>query len=109
MAHGVELEVAECDRLYLSIARVVLDPVLVAPEPVARMQNGAVAVGGARKLVETTPGQDAEPLEMRRQVPPSLRATVSTRPMSEPPAFSVMNCVPFHCTAGSADSMRGSR
>ena len=44
-----------------------------------------------------------------RQVPASLRATVSTRPMSEPPAFSVMNCVPFHCTAGSADSMRGSR
>jgi hypothetical protein len=68
MAHGVELEVAEGDRLHLAVAGVVLDPVLVAPEAVAGVQDGAVGVGETRQLIEPTAGKDPKPLEMRLQV-----------------------------------------
>ena len=68
MAHGVELEVAEGDRLHLAVAGVVLDPVLVAPEAVAGVQDGAVLVGDAGQFVEPAPSQDTEPLEMWLQM-----------------------------------------
>ena len=45
MAHRVELEVAEGDLLHLAIGRVVFDPVLVAPEAVARVQHRRMLVG----------------------------------------------------------------
>ena len=52
MAHGVELEIAECDLLHLAIGRMIVDPVLVATEPVARVQHRRMLVGGAGECVE---------------------------------------------------------
>ena len=68
VAHGVELEVAERDLLHLAIGGMVLDPVLVAPRTVARVQHRPVLVGDAGKLVEVPAGKDAEALELRLQV-----------------------------------------
>ena len=72
MAHGVELEVAEGDPLHLAIGRMILDPVLVAAEPVARMQHRRMPVGDAGELVEPAAGKQPEALEMRLQ---QLRAS----------------------------------
>ena len=43
----------------------VVDPVLVAAEAVARMQHRRVLVGDAREFIEPAAGQRAEPVEMR--------------------------------------------
>ena len=65
MAHGVKLEIAEGDLLHLAIGGVIVDPVLVAAETVARVQHRRMLVGDPRQLVEPAAGQCAEPVEMR--------------------------------------------
>ena len=67
MAHGVELEIAECDLLHLAIGRMIVDPVLVATEAVARVQHRRMLVAGAGECVELAAGQFAHALEMRLQ------------------------------------------
>ena len=68
MAHGVELEIAEGDVFHLAISAVIVDPVLVAAEPVARMEHRRMLVGDAGELVEPAAGQCAEPIEMRLEL-----------------------------------------
>ncbi len=46
----------------------VVDPVLVAAEAVARLQHRRMLVGHHRQLVEPAAGQRAQPLEMRRHL-----------------------------------------
>ena len=57
-------EVVEGDLLHLAIGGVVVDPVLVASEAVARMQHGNVAIGDHGKFVEPAAGQRAQPVEV---------------------------------------------
>ena len=68
MAHGVELEIAERDLLHLAIGGVIVDPVLVAAETVARVQHRRMLVGKPRQFVESAAGKSAEPVEMRLEV-----------------------------------------
>src|ERR1700736_4962959 len=65
MAHGVEFELAEGDRLHLAIGGVVLDEVLVASGAVARVQHRGMLVGDGGKLVEAAARERTEPVEMR--------------------------------------------
>ena len=74
MAHGVHAELLEGDLLHLAIGRVVVDPVLVAAEAVARLQHRRMLVGDLRQLVEPVAGQRAQPIEMRRHLPRAGRA-----------------------------------
>ena len=46
----------------------VVDPVLVAAEAVARLQHRRMLVGDLGQLVEPVAGERAQPLEMRRHV-----------------------------------------
>ena len=68
MAHGMELEIAEGDLFHLAIGGMIVDPVLVAAEAVARMQHRRMLVGDAGQLVEPAAGELAEPIEMRFQL-----------------------------------------
>jgi len=65
MAHGVELEIAKGDLLHFAIGAVIVDPVLVAAEAVARMEHWRMLVGDAGEFIEPAAGQGAEPIEMR--------------------------------------------
>ena len=76
MAHGVELEIAERDLLHLAIGGVIVDPVLVAAETVARMQHRRMLVGGARQFIEPAAGQFAEAMEMRFQMLEIIRRKI---------------------------------
>ncbi len=64
MAHGVELEVAERDRFHVAVGGMIVDPVLVAAEAVARLQHRRVLVGGSGELVEPAAGKGAEAVEV---------------------------------------------
>ncbi len=65
VGHGVHAEFLEGDLLHLAVGGVVVDPVLVAAETVARLQHRRVLVGHHGKLVEAVAGERAQPLEMR--------------------------------------------
>ena len=67
MAHGVKLEIAEGDALHLAIGGVILDPVLVAAEAVARVQHRRVPVGSPRQLIQPSAGERSQPFKMRLQ------------------------------------------
>ena len=69
MAHGVKLKVTEGDAFHLAIGGVIVDPVFVAAEAIARMENRWVLVRDPRQLVEPAAGQGAEPMQMRLQPP----------------------------------------
>jgi hypothetical protein len=47
---------------------VIVDPVLVAAEAVARMKHRRIPVGDPRQLVEPAAGEVTQPVEMRRQL-----------------------------------------
>ena len=89
VAHGVELEVAEGDRLHLAVGGVVLDPVLVAPQAVARVQHGPVLVGDAGKLVEAAAGEHAEARKVRRQMRVHAGRQVKRQQLLQPPVDGV--------------------
>ena len=76
--------VAEGDRLHLAVRGVVFDPVLVAPEPVARVQDRPVGVGHARQLVQPAAGEHAEALEMRLQMRARVGGQVERQQLPQP-------------------------
>ena len=76
MAHGVELEISECDALHLAVGGMVVDPVLVAAEAVARMQHRRMLVGDPREFVQPSAGERAEPVEMRLRDARNRRAQI---------------------------------
>ena len=67
MAHGVKLEVADCDPFHFAIGRMVVDPVLVAAEAIPGIQNRRVLVGDPGQFIEPPARQRAEAMEMRLQ------------------------------------------
>ena len=75
----------ERDLLHLAIGRVVVDPVLVAAEAVARMQHRRMLVGDLRQLVEPAAGERAQPIEMRRHVREQRRLHVERQQVLELP------------------------
>ena len=58
-------EFAERMALQLAIGRMILDPLDVAAEAVALMQDRHVPVGQPRAFVEMPAGERAQPVEMR--------------------------------------------
>src|SRR5258708_6193589 len=69
MAHGVKLEITEGDGFHLAISGVIVDPVFVAAEAVACMENRRMLVGDARQFVEPATGQGTESMKMWLQSP----------------------------------------
>ena len=51
----------------------VFDPILVASEAVARMQDRRVPIGDPRQLVETPARKCAEAIQVRYQMPVQVR------------------------------------
>ena len=89
MAHDVEAEIAEGDALHLTIGRVIVDPVLVAPEAVARMQHRRMLIGDARKLVEPMAREMTEPVEMRFQCLKIMTWQVNRQQVAQTPVDGV--------------------
>ena len=61
-------ELLEGDLFHLAVGRVIVDPVLVAAEAVARVEDRWVLVGDLRQRIEPIAGEFAQPVEMRRHV-----------------------------------------
>ena len=79
MAHRVHAELAERDPLHLVVCGMVLDPILVAPEPIARMELRGISIRDRGKLVESAAGQRAEPIQMRLKMRAHRGIQVSRR------------------------------
>ena len=83
MAHGMELEIAERDVLHLAVGGVIVDPVLVAAETVARVEYRRMLVGHAGQLVEPAAGELAEPVEMRLQLLEIVRCQIKRQQVAQ--------------------------
>src|SRR5713101_1621677 len=78
MAHGVELEIAERDLLHFAIGRMVVDPVLVATEAVAGVQDRWVLVGDPGQLIEPAARQNTQAIKMRLQPSKIIRLEIKS-------------------------------
>ena len=105
MAHGVELEIRECNLLHLAVGRVVLDPVLVAALAIARMQHRRMLVGDRRKLVETPTGQSPQPLELRREAGARIGVEIHRQQLAQ----ARIDAEEIHPAAVGRDELRGGR
>ncbi len=83
MAHGVKLEIAERDLLHLAVGRMVVDPVFVAAETVARMQHRWMLVGGFRQLIQPAARQRPEAMEMRLEPPKIVRRQIELQQITQ--------------------------
>ena len=83
MAHGVKLEIAERDLLHLAVGRMVVDPVFVAAETVARMQHRRMLVGGFRQLIQPAARQRPEAMEMRFEPPKIVRRQIELQQIAQ--------------------------
>ena len=83
MRHGVDAELAVGDALELPICRVVLDPLLVSPEPIALVQDRHVPVGEARAAIELIARQRAQAIEMRLDVAPERLGQIDPEQVPE--------------------------
>ena len=83
MAHGVKLEIAERDVLHLAVGRVVVDPVLVAAETVARVQHRRMLVGDPGEFVEPAAGQRAETIEVRLKPAKIIRFQIKLQQIAQ--------------------------
>jgi hypothetical protein len=81
--HGVDAELPVGDALELSVRRVVLDPLLVAPEPVAVVQDRHVPVGQARAVVQLVARERAQAVEMRLDMTSERRGKVDLEQVRE--------------------------
>ena len=99
MAHGVHAEVVEGDLLHLAVGGMVVDPVLVAAEAVARLQHRRMLVGHHGEIVEPVAGERAQPLEMRRHRRPQAGLQVERQQVLELP-------VDRHRSSGHAHRVR---
>jgi len=63
----------------------VIDPVLVAAEAVARMQHRRMLVGDPCELVEPAARKGAEPIEMRLQPPEIVRFQIKRQQVAQAP------------------------
>ena len=84
MTHGVKLKVAEGNALHFAIGGVIVDPVLVAAEPVACVQHRRVLVGGSGELVQPATGELAEAIEVRVEPPKIIRLKVDLQQIAQP-------------------------
>ena len=83
MAHGVKLEIAERDFLHFAVGRMIIDPVLVAAEPVARIQHRRVLVGDPRQFIKPAASERAEAIEMRLQPAKIIRLQVEPEQVAQ--------------------------
>src|SRR6266446_7772465 len=83
MAHGVELEIAERDLLHFAIGPVVVDPVLVAAEAVACVQNRRVLVGDPGQFTEPAARQSTQAIEMRLQPSKIIRLEIKPEQVAQ--------------------------
>ena len=83
MAHGMKLEIGEGDALHLAIGRMVVDPVLVAAEPIPGIEHRRMLVGDPGEFIEPPARQFAEPIEMRFQPPKILRLQIKPEQIAQ--------------------------
>jgi hypothetical protein len=76
MAHGVKLEIAECNGFHLAVGRMVIDPVLIAAKTIACIQHRRMLVSGSRQMIEPAAGQRAETMKMRLQPSKIIRLEI---------------------------------
>jgi hypothetical protein len=65
----VQAELGEADALHFPVGRMVFDPVGVAAEAVAMVQDRGALIRLQGKLVEASASELAETLEIRREMP----------------------------------------
>ena len=83
MTHGVELEIGECDLLHLAVGGMIIDPVLIAAEPIPRMQKRRMLVGNPCQFVQPAAGQHTQPIEMRFQPRKIIRFQVDPEQVAQ--------------------------
>src|SRR5260370_35193760 len=83
MAHGVELELAEGDLLHFAIGPMVVDPVLVADEAVACIQDRRVLVGAPGQFIEPAACQSTQAIKMRFQPSKIIRLEIKSDKMPQ--------------------------
>jgi hypothetical protein len=83
MAHGVELEIAEGDLLHFAIGPMVVDPVLVAAEAVACVQDRRVLVGDPGQFIEPAARQNTQAIKMRFQPSKIIRLEIKSDKMPQ--------------------------
>jgi hypothetical protein len=83
MAHGVKLEISECDLFHVAIGRMVVDPVLVAAETIARVQHRRMLVGEASQFVEPAARHRAEAIEMLLQIAKIFRREIKRQQFAQ--------------------------
>ena len=83
MAHGVKLKIGEGDRLHLAIGRMIVDPVLVAAEPIACIQHRRVFVGGPGQLIQPAARERAEAIEVRIQPAEIVRQKIKREQIAQ--------------------------
>jgi hypothetical protein len=76
VAHGVELKIPERDILHLAIGRMIVDPVFVAAQAIARIDGRWMLVGGPRELIQPSASQFAEAMEMRLRLSEIIRREI---------------------------------
>jgi len=87
--HGVQAELGKTDPLHFAIGRVIFDPVGVAPETIAMVQERRVLIRLQRQLIKPPAGQLAQPLDMRgemleRRLVEVKRQQIAQRPVDLP-------------------------
>ena len=83
MRHGVDAELAVGHALELAVGRVVLDPLLVAPEAVAVVEHRDVPVGQPRPAIELVAGERAQAVQVRVDVTQERRGHVDVEEVRE--------------------------
>jgi hypothetical protein len=61
----------------------VVDPVLVAARPIARIQDRRVFIGGPRQFIQSAARQSAEAIEMRLEPPKIIRFQINLEKIAE--------------------------
>ncbi len=102
MYHRMELEVAERDALHLPVGGMVLDPVLVTPEAVARMQHRRMAVGEPREFVQPPAGELAEAGIVRFEMRADIGRQIDRQQIAQP----AIGGVEIHSGAVGGDPIR---
>src|ERR1700722_4463144 len=95
----MELEIAESDLLHLPVRRVILDPILITPKAVARMQRRRVSISDAGEFVQPAACKSSETLEVRRQVVQRVAGQVDRQKISQ----SAIRGVEIHAGAVGGD------
>ena len=98
----MQAELVEADLLHLVIGRMMLDPLHVAAEAVAVVEDRRMLVGLVGPAIEVAAGQSAEPVEVR----PEMRLLVGGEIEAEEIAQAAVDLEEIEVAAVAADVIR---